>query len=100
MTLSRLSRPSECRGVQAEADVTRWVNFRSILATNDLISVAFISLIGGASLTGLGVGRFYNSDIGPMPLTIVLGLRARVNPVGMAIAKYRLGGRQVAFALF
>jgi hypothetical protein len=34
----------------------------------------------------LAVGGFYNSDFGPVPLTIVIGLRARVNPPGMGIA--------------
>ena len=29
------------------------------------------------------VGGFYNSDFGPIPLTTVLGLRARINPLGM-----------------
>ena len=32
------------------------------------------------------VGRFYNPDFGPIFLTTVIGLRARVNPVGMEIA--------------
>jgi hypothetical protein len=34
----------------------------------------------------LGVGGFYNADFGPIPLTAVFGLRARINPVGMGIA--------------
>ncbi len=36
-------------------------------------------------ITHLGVGRFYNSGFGPIPLTTVIGLIARVNPVGTEI---------------
>ena len=32
------------------------------------------------------VGEFYNSKLGPIPLTTVIGLRAGVNPVGTEIA--------------
>ncbi len=38
------------------------------------------------AITRLGVDKFYNSDIAPIPLTIVIGLRARVNPIGIEIA--------------
>jgi hypothetical protein len=32
------------------------------------------------------VGRFYNAVSRPIPLTIVIGLTARLNPVGTGIA--------------
>ena len=37
----------------------------------------------------LGVGSFYNSAFGRFPLTIVIGCRARVNPVGTEFALYQ-----------
>lgn len=49
--------------------------------------------------THLGVDKFYNSDIGPIPLTIVFGLRARVNPGGMKIARCGLDGAGVGVSV-
>ena len=44
-------------------------------------------------ITHTGVEILYNFDIGSIPLTIVIGLRARVNPVGMEIATKLIGWR-------
>jgi hypothetical protein len=56
------------------------------LAVNKLVSVDFTSNAELTVFRHQTVGRFYNPDSGPIPLTTVIGLRARVNRVGMEIA--------------
>ena len=56
----------------------------------DLVSVYFTVFRELTLNRHQTVGRFYNSDFGSIPLTTVIGLRARVNPVGMGIAFIRI----------
>ena len=65
--------------------MTGTVDLRSMLANFGLNEVAIHCLIAGGRLTRLGVGRLYNSDFASIPLTTVIRLRARVNPVGTEI---------------
>jgi hypothetical protein len=57
---------------------------------NNLVSVDFTVLRELTVSPRQTVGKFYNSVFRPIPLTTVIGLRARINPVGMRIALFRL----------
>ena len=53
---------------------------------NNLLSVDFTVFQELTVSRDKTVGRFYNPGFGRFPLTIVIGLGARINPLGMGIA--------------
>jgi hypothetical protein len=53
---------------------------------NNFVSVDFTVFQELTVSRAKTVGRFYNPGFGRFPLTIVCGLRARINPLGMGIA--------------
>lgn len=75
-----IRRPKEIR-LQPLADIGV-----ARLALNNFVSAGFTANTELIVFRHETVGEFYNSAFGPIPLTIVIGLKARVNPVGMGIA--------------